>query len=164
MISLEKWYILTPLQKLPKNAGDLGKLIVAKGFKKVAQSPINRQIWSHCLAPKRINSVRERSQLNWIKRFGSGLIRFKNGSFYFCRIRWLYKERMNERTNEWYNFEAKTKNRLRGVPFRVSARRSEMLQNWCLSHENLIWTSWTWKGCMHQKDLFTAKCLINTKR
>ena len=26
--------ILTPLQKLPKNVGDLAKLIVAKGFKK----------------------------------------------------------------------------------------------------------------------------------
>ena len=24
-ISLEKWWILTPLQKLPKNVGDLGK-------------------------------------------------------------------------------------------------------------------------------------------
>ena len=24
--------MLTPLQKLPKNVGDLGKLIVAKGF------------------------------------------------------------------------------------------------------------------------------------
>ena len=36
MISLEKREILTPLQKLPKNvAGDLGKLIVAKGFKKL---------------------------------------------------------------------------------------------------------------------------------
>ena len=35
MISLEKWLILTPLQKLPKNVGDLGKLIVAKGFKKL---------------------------------------------------------------------------------------------------------------------------------
>ena len=33
MISLEKWYILTPLQKLPKNVEDLGKLFVAKGFK-----------------------------------------------------------------------------------------------------------------------------------
>ena len=33
MILLEKWYILTPLQKLLKNVGDLGKLIVAKGFK-----------------------------------------------------------------------------------------------------------------------------------
>ena len=34
-ISLEKWMILTPLQKLPKNVGDLGKSIVAKGFKKM---------------------------------------------------------------------------------------------------------------------------------
>ena len=34
MISLEKWYILTPLQKLPRNVRDLGKLIVAKAFKK----------------------------------------------------------------------------------------------------------------------------------
>ena len=32
MISLEKLKILTPLQKLPKNVGDLGKLIVAKSF------------------------------------------------------------------------------------------------------------------------------------
>ena len=37
MISLEKWYILTPLQKLPKNVRDLGKLIVAKGFEKLPQ-------------------------------------------------------------------------------------------------------------------------------
>ena len=29
MISLEKLKISTPLQKLPKNVGDLGKLIVA---------------------------------------------------------------------------------------------------------------------------------------
>ena len=35
MISLEKWLILTYLQKLPKNVGDLDKLIVAKGFKKL---------------------------------------------------------------------------------------------------------------------------------
>ena len=33
MISVEKLKVLTPLQKLPKNVGDLGKLIVAKGFK-----------------------------------------------------------------------------------------------------------------------------------
>ena len=32
MISLEKIKILTPLQKLLKNVGDLSKLIVAKGF------------------------------------------------------------------------------------------------------------------------------------
>ena len=35
MISLEKLKILIPLQKLHKNVGDLGKLIVAKGFKKL---------------------------------------------------------------------------------------------------------------------------------
>ena len=35
MISLEKGQILTPLQKLPKNVEDLGKLIVAKGFEKL---------------------------------------------------------------------------------------------------------------------------------
>ena len=33
MIPQEKWLILTPLQKLPKNVGDLAKLIVAKSFK-----------------------------------------------------------------------------------------------------------------------------------
>ena len=33
MISLEKLKILTPVQKLPKNVGNLGKLSVAKGFK-----------------------------------------------------------------------------------------------------------------------------------
>ena len=33
MISIEKK--LTPLQRLPKNVADLGKLIVTKGFEKV---------------------------------------------------------------------------------------------------------------------------------
>ena len=33
MISLEKWKILTTIQKLPKNVGDLSKLVAAKGFK-----------------------------------------------------------------------------------------------------------------------------------
>ena len=32
MISSEILKIFTPLQKLPKNVGDLGKLMVAKGF------------------------------------------------------------------------------------------------------------------------------------
>ena len=35
MVSLEKWMILTPLQKLTKNGEDWGKLFVAKGFKKL---------------------------------------------------------------------------------------------------------------------------------
>ena len=35
LISLERLKILTYLQKLPKNMGDLSKLIVAKGFEKL---------------------------------------------------------------------------------------------------------------------------------
>ena len=35
MNSLEKLKISTPSQKLPKNVGDFGKLITAKGFKKL---------------------------------------------------------------------------------------------------------------------------------
>ena len=35
MISLEKLWIFTPSQKLPKNVRDLGKLIVAKASKKL---------------------------------------------------------------------------------------------------------------------------------
>jgi len=35
MIALEKLKILTLFIKLPKNVGDLGILIVAKGFKKL---------------------------------------------------------------------------------------------------------------------------------
>ena len=35
MISQEQIKILTSLQKLPKNVGDLGKSTVAKGFKKL---------------------------------------------------------------------------------------------------------------------------------
>ena len=57
MISLVKLKILTPLQKLPKNVRDLGKLIVAKGFEKmpkvqkIMQSGhtghnINNKIWA----------------------------------------------------------------------------------------------------------------------
>ena len=35
MILIEKLKILTPLQKLPENVRDLGKLIAPKGFKKL---------------------------------------------------------------------------------------------------------------------------------
>ena len=35
MISLENLKILTPSQKLPQNVGDMGKLIAAKGSKKL---------------------------------------------------------------------------------------------------------------------------------
>ena len=62
MISLEKWKVLTPLQKLPKNVGDLGKLIAAKGFKKLpkvqkiaksghtgCQPPLKRRFGAVCM-------------------------------------------------------------------------------------------------------------------
>ena len=39
MISLQKLNISLPLQKLLKNVGDLGKLIVAKGFEKSPKVP-----------------------------------------------------------------------------------------------------------------------------
>ena len=35
MIFLEKWKFLKPLQKLPKNVGNLGKTIIATRFKKL---------------------------------------------------------------------------------------------------------------------------------
>ena len=37
MISLVKLKILTILQKMPKNVGHLGKIIVAKGFEKLSK-------------------------------------------------------------------------------------------------------------------------------
>ena len=37
MILLEKLTILTPLQKLLKNVGDLGKSIAAEGFEKLPE-------------------------------------------------------------------------------------------------------------------------------
>ena len=56
MISLEKWTILTTIQKLPKNVGDLDKLIAAKGFKKlpkvqkIAQSGHTAPWWYHAVS------------------------------------------------------------------------------------------------------------------
>ena len=38
MISVEKLRVWTSLQKLPKNVGDLGKLILAKGFNNLAKA------------------------------------------------------------------------------------------------------------------------------
>ena len=48
MISLEKWKILTPFQKLSKNVSNLGKIIVATGSKKLPKCHISK-IWSHRL-------------------------------------------------------------------------------------------------------------------
>ena len=49
MILLEKWKILTPLQKLPKNVGDLGKMIVAPGFEKLPK--VQKITWSGHTTP-----------------------------------------------------------------------------------------------------------------
>ena len=38
IIPLEKWKTLTPLQKLPKNAGNFGKIIDATGFEKLPKA------------------------------------------------------------------------------------------------------------------------------
>ena len=52
MVSLEKLMLLIPLQKLPKNGEDWGKLIIAKGFKKlpkvqnIAQSGHTNYLWA----------------------------------------------------------------------------------------------------------------------
>ena len=59
MISPEKWMILTSLQKLPNNVGDLGKIIIPTGFEwlpkvqKIAQSGHTAWLWDqrHSLHP-----------------------------------------------------------------------------------------------------------------
>ena len=51
-----KWMILTPLQKLPKNVGEWGKIIDATGFKCLPKKQKNRPIWSHWLTDKRWTS------------------------------------------------------------------------------------------------------------
>ena len=45
MISFEKMNDIGTFTKLPRNVGDLGKLVVAL---KSRQSAKNRQLWSHC--------------------------------------------------------------------------------------------------------------------
>ena len=53
MISLEKWKILTPLQNLPRIVGDLGKLISAKGFKKLPKvQKITKSGHTECDSPR----------------------------------------------------------------------------------------------------------------
>ena len=66
MISLEKLRILTPFRKLPKNVRDLGKLIVAKGLKKL---------------PK----------VQKIAQSGHTESRVHNGAFYSHSFNYLYK-------------------------------------------------------------------------
>ena len=51
--------ILTPLQKLPNNAGDLGKIIVATCFEWLPEVQKNRPIWSHWRQPLRVCAIRK---------------------------------------------------------------------------------------------------------
>ena len=55
MIPLEKWKILTPLQKLTKNVGNFGQNNWCHRLWKVAQSAINCPIWSHWLYAENAN-------------------------------------------------------------------------------------------------------------
>ena len=48
MISQEKWMMLTPLQKLPKNGRRFGQINCCQRPWKIAQSRINCPIRSHC--------------------------------------------------------------------------------------------------------------------
>ena len=57
MISLEKWMILTPLQKLPNNVRELGKIIVVTSFEWLSKVQKNRQIWSHCWGSTTVSTV-----------------------------------------------------------------------------------------------------------
>ena len=66
MISLEKWYISTSLQKLPKNVERFGQINCCKRLQKVAQSPINWPIYSHCSWPT-IATILATTWFNWPK-------------------------------------------------------------------------------------------------
>ena len=60
MISLEKLKILTHLQKLPKNVGDLGKIIVAKvvmGKSPPARGPARAEFNGPQPGPARANCL-----------------------------------------------------------------------------------------------------------
>ena len=56
---IKKLKILTHLQKLPKNVGDLGKLIAATGFEKLAKVHVIAQSGHTCLVTRERESVGE---------------------------------------------------------------------------------------------------------
>ena len=66
--------ILTPLQNLPKNVEDLGKLIVANGFKKLPKVKKNCPIWSHCF-----HSITGHFEIVKLKQF---ILNVNRGPFY----------------------------------------------------------------------------------
>ena len=83
IISVEKLKILTPFQKLPMNVGDMDKINCCQRLQKLAQSPINRPIWSHCKLGSifcQINPRKLRKRWNFAK-YGHTAF---NESFAFC--------------------------------------------------------------------------------
>ena len=73
--------ILTPLQKLPKNGEDWGKLIVAKGFKRLPK--VQNIAQSGRTAVKRRDSKRERERES--RDVASDKVSFYNS--YHCPVR-----------------------------------------------------------------------------
>ena len=76
---------MTPLQKLPKNVGDLGKLIVAKGFEKFPTVQYIAQ--SGYTGRKEVifetKKLRRREILQACKEY----LRWSNGQRTFCKVR-----------------------------------------------------------------------------
>ena len=72
MPSIEKLKILTPLRKLPKNVGDLGKLLLQKALKSCPKCN-KSTIWSHCfLVPSEFRPTYKHFQLQITFRVGAG--------------------------------------------------------------------------------------------
>ena len=77
MISLEKWKILTHLQKLLNNEGYLGKIIVATGFKKLPK--VQQIAKSGHTEEKQASNQQWRAYLKCQVKFVS---RFKNSKLF----------------------------------------------------------------------------------
>ena len=91
MISIEKWLILTPLQKLLKNVGDLGKLIAARDFKSGPKSNKSSN-------PVTLVSTSKKMQ----KRMMIAFIQLKNSRF---QTEWKHKNisQLKRPENSGYN-------------------------------------------------------------
>ena len=89
MISLEKWFILAPLLKLPKNVVDLGKFIVAKGLKKLpkVQKIANSGHTGQGFPEKKLSSSAAR-WLDYFSIFGHGTT-MKIVQLLFFAIKWF---------------------------------------------------------------------------
>ena len=96
--------ILTPLQLLPKNGEDWGKLIVAKGFKKLPK--VQNIAQSGHTAPAPLSSWGA-AIAQWIcMRLSSCCLGFKSRARYRCFYQFTF---------ELYNLENRKMNITRGV-------------------------------------------------